>query len=122
MMLIDSNIIIYAAQPENDQLLEFIRTEAPFASEVSRIEVLGYPDLDSDELKFFEEFFNSTGVLPITEDVINEAIRLRQIRRINLGDSLIAATALANKLQLMTNNTKDFKWISNLTLRNPLES
>lgn len=121
MMLVDSNIIIYAARPENKQLLEFIRLNAPLASDVSRIEVLGYPELVPDELKFFEDFFDSTVVLPVTEHVVTEAIRLRQIRRMKLGDSLIAATALVHKLDLITNNTKDFKWITNLFLINPLE-
>lgn len=35
-----------------------------------------------------------------------------------LGDSIIAATALVNKLELVTANTKDFDWISDLKVVN----
>ena len=41
-------------------------------------------------------------------------------RRIKLGDSLIAATALAHGLALATHNTDDFRWIPGLQLVDPL--
>jgi hypothetical protein len=37
-----------------------------------------------------------------------------------LGESLVAATALVHQLMLVTRNTDDFDWISNLVLLNPL--
>ena len=41
-MLIDSNIIIYAAMPEHQMLRDLIAEHAPAVSAVSYVEVLGY--------------------------------------------------------------------------------
>ncbi|WP_027354373.1 hypothetical protein [Desulfosarcina sp. BuS5] len=38
-----------------------------------------------------------------------------------LGDAIIAATALIHNLKLATANIKNFKWIENLGIINPLE-
>ena len=57
-MLIDSNIIIiYAAQPANPALREFIAQHAPAVSAVSYVEVLGYHRLTEQERQHFETFF-----------------------------------------------------------------
>lgn len=50
-----------------------------------------------------------------------KAVLLRQERKMTLGDSLIAATAIVNDLKLITSNIKDFRWIDELTLVNPLK-
>ena len=36
-----------------------------------------------------------------------------------LGDALVAGTALAHDLTLVTRNTSDFDWISDLSLLDP---
>jgi predicted nucleic acid-binding protein len=51
-----------------------------------------------------------------------QAITLRQQRKMSLGDSLIAATALAYEIPLATRTVKDFDWISGLTLINPIDA
>lgn len=48
-MLIDSNIIIYAAKPEFAQLRQFIAKHTPLVSAVSYVEVLGFHLLSDDE-------------------------------------------------------------------------
>ena len=48
-MLLDSNIIIYAAQPEHAALRQFIETHTPAVSVISYIEVLGYHKLTEDD-------------------------------------------------------------------------
>jgi predicted nucleic acid-binding protein len=121
-LLLDSNIIIYAAAPEYDDLRTMIAAEAPSVSVVSVVEVLGYHKLTSGERQLFESFFTAAQVLPITDDVIAHAVRLRQQRKMALGDALIAATALALGLELLTRNTSDFAWISGLHVRNPISS
>ena len=120
-MLIDSNIIIYAAQPEHENLRQLIAEHTPAVSAVSYVEVLGYHNLTKADQSLFEEFFASSVILPISQGVIEQAVQLRQERRMTLGDSLVAGTALIHQRTLVTRNTKDFLWINDLEILNPFE-
>ena len=120
-MILDSNIIIYSALPEHKLLRDFILSNFPLVSEISRVEVLGFHDLTDDRRVYFETFFSASTIIPISSEIIDGAIRLRQKRKLSLGDALIAATAIETSLALVTRNTKDFQWIDSLTLINPFE-
>jgi toxin FitB len=121
-VLIDSNIIIYSAQLENAQLRELIAEYAPAVSALSYLEVLGYHLLKEEQRQYFEQFFQVAQVLPISQDVLNQAVILRQQKRMTLGDAIIASTALVYGLTLITRNTDDFRWITQMRLCNPFES
>jgi predicted nucleic acid-binding protein len=60
-------------------------------------------------------------ILPMGIDIVSEWGRLRARYRKTrpIVDSLIAATALVHHLTLVTRNTKDFEYLSGLTLLNP---
>ncbi len=118
-MLIDSNIIIYASQPEHAELRRFIAARAPAVSAVSYVEVLGYQNLDAVDRERLEAFFAAATILPLNDEVLREAVRLRQLRKMTLGDALVAATALVAGRTLVTRNTRDFGWIPSLNLLNP---
>jgi hypothetical protein len=119
-VLIDSNIIIYAAIPERHELRCFVAEHAPAVSVVSFVEVLGYHRLRDQDRRYFEDFFIAAPVLHISTEILDQATRLRQERNVGLGDALIAATALVYGLRLLTANTADFEWISDLDLINPV--
>ncbi len=119
-MLLDSNIIIYASQPEHVSLRQFIAKHAPAVSIVSYIEVLGYHRLTEDPQVFLERFFQAAVILPLSNEVAEWAVKLRRRRRMTLGDAVVAGTALAHDRFLVTHNTEDFRWISELTLCDPL--
>ena len=119
-MLLDSNLIIYAARPEHGALRDFIAREVPCVSVISKVETLGYHELTGQEKQFLEEFFKAAGVLPVSHSAIAEAIRLRQQRRISLGDALIAGAALSHGVPLATHNTEDFAWVEDLDVVDPL--
>ena len=121
-MLVDSNIIVYAAKPEHADLRRFIAEHSPAVSAVSYVEVLGYHRLTETERHHFETFFAVAPVLSLSETVLQQAVRLRQMRKMTLGDALIAGTALVHQLTLVTRNTKDFDWIDGLSLLNPFEA
>ena len=121
-MLIDSNIIIYAARPEYQQLRQFIAEHGPFVSAVSYVEVLGYHKLADEERALLEAFFRTAPVLALAQPVLAQAVKLRQLRKMTLGDALVAGTALAHHLTLVTRNSADFIWIAGLTILNPFES
>lgn len=71
---------------------------------------------------YFEEFFGVVEVLPISNAVLDQAVALRQMRRMTLGDAIMAATALVYGITLVTRNIDDFRWIAELTLINPFEA
>ena len=121
-MLLDSNIVIYAALPKNQALRSFIGKHAPAVSIVSYVEVLGYHRLTDRDRRYFEDFFVVSPVLTISIDILECATRLRQQRPMGLGDALIGATALVHELELVTANGDDFRWISDLRVSNPFES
>ena len=121
MMLLDSNIIIYAAQPENEFLREFIAENSPFVSALSYLEVLGYHQINDEDKTSFEEFFNASQILPVSQAVIEQGVKLKQIKKMSLGDTIIAATGLVYDLTVVTRNIDDFRWITNLKLLNPFE-
>jgi len=121
MIIIDSDVIIYSALSHYVGIRSFMRANPYCVSLVSRVEVLGFRDLSALELVYFEAFFDASTIHAISDEVVNQAVRLRQQRKINLGDSLIAATTIINDFALVTNNIKDFRWIESLTLINPLE-
>ena len=120
-MLLDSNIIIYAAQAENEFLREFIAENSPFVSALSYLEVLGYHQINDEDKTYFEEFFNASQILPVSQAVIEQGVKLKQIKKMSLGDAIIAATGLVYDLTVVTRNIDDFRWITNLKLLNPFE-
>jgi hypothetical protein len=121
MMLIDSNIIIYATYPDHEDLRRLIEEQAPFVSAVSYVEVLGYHKLKEQERIYLEMFFEEARVLPLSQEVLDQAVLLRQYRKMTLGDALVAGTAITHNLTLITRNIDDFQWIEGLTIFNPFD-
>lgn len=121
-MLVDSNLIIYSAKIEYAELRDFLSPNLYSVSAVSRIEVLGYPLLTEKKREYLEKFFEAASVLPISDLVVTQAVQLRQIRRMCLGDAIVAGTALTHKPELVTRNVRDFSWIQGLRITNPIES
>ena len=119
-MLLDSNIIIYSAKPGGAALRSFLEGIRRYVSVISYIESFGYQNLTQEEFQQLETIFRRTQILPLTDDIAEQAISLRQQRRMGLGDAIIAATAITHNLTLVTRNTEDFRWISGLELLDPL--
>lgn len=115
-MILDSNIIIDANEPENQTLRLYLdaRRSDLQASLISKLEVLGFPRITPLDKQDLTSFMNAMSILPIGEVVITEAIRLRQQRKRSLGDSIIAATGLLYNLPVLTNNVADFGDIDGL--------
>ena len=120
MKLIDTNLIIYAAQPNFRWLLPSITTAECHFATVTKIEVLGFKDILQPEEIFFQTYFSAIICIDLTDSIIEKAIEIRQNKKIKLGDSIIAATAIIHNLELNTHNTDDFRNIPGLSIFDPL--
>lgn len=118
MFLLDSNIVIYHAEKKYGCLEAVFQEDTLYVSEITRLEVLGYPKI-GDLKPLFEQLFAEFTVIPISKAIIDRAILIRQQKSMSLGDAIIAATALQNDLTIVSRNVKDFDWLENLTVHNP---
>jgi hypothetical protein len=121
MKLIDSNILIYAARPEHAALKALLQGGDVAVSNISRLEVLGYHKITEDQKKFFNAIFSLVKIIDVDNKVINKAIEIRQAKNISVGDAIIAATAQLYSLELITRNVDDFKHITSITIKNPID-
>ena len=122
MMLIDSNIIIYASKPTGLVARRFLNQISRNISVVSYVEAFGFQNLSVPERVRLERIFRMSEILPLSLQIAEQAASLRQQRRMGLGDAIIAATAMTHKLTLVTHNTEDFRWINGLELLDPVQN
>ena len=120
MTILDSNLIIYSALPEYGYLRPLMMDSQNYTSIFSKIEVLGFHRLDEKSKRYFEGVFYSLEKLAITDEIFENAILLRQQRKMSAGDAIIASTALHHDFTLYTRNIIDFDWIPNIRLFNPI--
>lgn len=120
MIIFDTNIIIYSAKPEFVGLRPLFFNPQSSISAISKVEVLGFHSLDNNEKLYFESIFKTIQLLPIDLEVIDKAIELRQLKKMSLGDSIIAATSLVYDAELYTRNVNDFKHIQGIKVKNPI--
>jgi hypothetical protein len=118
-MVLDTNILIYSTKPDGERLRPWLDDPGAIVSIVSRIEALGYSGISAEEETALETALQSLPETGLTEAVATRAIALRQERKMGLADAIIAATALADDLPLVTRNVDDFKHIAGLKLINP---
>ena len=121
-MLIDSNIIIYAAKPAGSNLRALLDTIRRYASGITYIESCGFQNLVEPEREQLDGIFQNTRILAVTDTIAQQAVSLRQQRRMGLGDAIIAAAAMVHNLTRVTHNTEDFRCIGGLELLDPLSN
>ena len=120
--LIDTNVVIDAlgdVMPED--IKQKIIKLPPIVSAVTYMETLGWHQANASQLRILQRFMDVATILPIDRPVIETTVRLRQQKKIGLGDAIIAATAIVHNMVLVTRNVSDFKSINNLIVFNPWE-
>lgn len=121
MILLDSNILIFSALDKHKYLRKIIKKSNAACSIISKLEVLGYHKITKEQVIYFEAIFNVITILPVSDIVINQAIKYRQKKSMSVGDSIIAATAKLFDSDLYTNNVEDFRNIKDFEIINPLK-
>lgn len=106
--LLDSNIIIYLSKRELP--LSFLdQFDECHISIITYMEVLGYQFRDTTEESFIRGILGAFHLLYIDEKIADTVIQIRRRTSIKLPAAIIAATAMAADLQLVTRNGEDFR-------------
>ncbi len=120
--LIDTNVVsdYFAASFSVDGLnfMDTVFDSIPTISVITQIELLCWQTDPLTELKV-KEFIDDSAIIEISPDVVGRCVNIRRSKKIKTPDAIIAATALAYNLTLITNNEKDFVHIKGLKICNP---
>ena len=106
-LLLDTNVILglLKGAPEVEQIasMKSAFSDACAYSAITRIELLGFPDISAADDKTIRDLLDNFLYLPVTRQIEDIAITLRrQQKKVKLPDALILATAHAHNLQLVT--------------------
>ena len=71
-------------------------------SAITRMELLGFQRITQDEELLIKQKLEHFSYLPLTKDIEDSVIELRQSRKIKLPDEIIAATALCLGIEIFT--------------------
>jgi hypothetical protein len=119
--LLDTNFLIGLLKNDPDTLAllagSVIDAERCGFSSITRMELLGFPGLDSDEERVIVAKLAQLNYLAVTPLIEDEAIRLRRSYRIKLPDAIIAATALVYGAELLTHDKALRNLLDNDSLR-----
>jgi predicted nucleic acid-binding protein len=120
--LIDTNAVIdYLGKklPVNGMtFMNGVIDATPNVSVVTKIEVLGF-NAPSEHYQLLTNFMNDATVFDLTNNIVDISIDIRKKHKTKLPDAIIAATALAFNLTLITHNIKDFHNITELKTIDP---
>lgn len=119
--LLDTNVLIYhirlaLTDDVTLRLGEALKAGQAFISVITRIEILAWKGHSAESLLQTTDLVRSLPELAMSEAVVEHTIRIRKSFGLKLPDAVIAATAFAHGLQLMTANEADFKRVVGLEL------
>jgi len=119
LYLLDSNILIdflngreetYSWIMDQRKAGSTLRT-----SFISRVEVLSLGDLKDSQIKQIEDFLDTFGMdRYVSNEILDIAATLRRKKLLTLGDAMVAATAIAGRMTLVTNDKRLVKVVKDL--------
>ena len=94
---------------------EQVIREESILSVITRMELLSWIPGNKALEAIVQNIVNNSVVLPLSELIIQQTIKLRRhYKGLKLPDAIIAATAMVNNLTLLSTNDVDFQRITDL--------
>ncbi|GAA4412315.1 hypothetical protein GCM10023187_39250 [Nibrella viscosa] len=120
--LIDTNVVSkYLRDDLPNWAMQFMDEVVENGSNISvitRIELEVYAPPTEQERQTIQEYINGSATYMLTEEIIQQTIKLRrQYRSIKRPDTIIAATAMVNDFVVLSTNDRDFMKIAGLKYR-----
>ncbi len=113
-IVLDTNIILYLLAGDKT-IAEFLQDKQGYVSIITELELIGYPDITSKELKQIKSFLEDCTVVDINEEIKQIYTSIRKQYHLKLGDATAAATAIYLDLPFMSAD-KCFNKVTELQL------
>ncbi len=122
----DTNIAIYYLQqqlpPKGESFIDTILNESfPVISFITELELLCWKSATEKDIVLLRNFVQDSLVIDIDASIKARVVEIRKSLRVKLPDAIIAATALAHNLTLLTRNLKDFAGVRDFQVLNPMD-
>ncbi len=113
MYLIDTNILIYHFNKnipaKSRAKLKEILLNCFNISVITKMEFLGFKEHTRESYSKSMSFLEYANIINLNDQIVDRVIVLKRKHSVKLPDAIIAATAIVNKLTLVTRNENDFK-------------
>lgn len=113
-ILLDTNIVLYLLKGD-DTLEELLQEKNPYLSFMTELELIGFPEISSKEEIKINELLDECLIVSINNNIKKKYVELRKMYSLKLADTIIAATAIALNIPLITSD-KQFASIKELNL------
>lgn len=100
-IFLDTNIVLYLLSGD-ETLADLLDGKSIYLSFITELELLGYKEISSEELKKVEGFLNSVSIVDINSEIKKITIGLRKNYKVKLPDALIAASSYYLNFPLIT--------------------
>ena len=113
-ILVDTNVIIYLLQGD-DTLAGILTGKQLYVSFITELELFGLNNRTKEYERLVESFLSDCFIVPMNNNILLHYKALRKAYKLKLADTLIAATAMAMNVPLITAD-KQFTEIRQLDL------
>jgi predicted nucleic acid-binding protein len=113
-VLVDTNIILYLLGGSNT-LQEYLQGKEIFLSFITELELIAPKSISLQEEQKIIDLLSDSTIIPMNDRIKEKYIEIRKTYRLKLADAVIAATAIAYDLPLLTAD-KGFHVVQELKL------
>lgn len=113
-ILVDTNIFLYLLKG-NDTLEKMLQGKQIYMSFITELELIGFKDLSVKEEKEIAILVGESLVVSLSNEIKKKYIEIRRKSSLKLADAIIAATAIALEVPLISAD-KQSKTIEGLDL------
>lgn len=111
-LLLDTNTVLYVLGGD-ETLATFLQGKQLYLSIISELDLLSFKKITQKETKAITAFLRELRMENISEEIKQQAIAIRKSTYLKLPDAIIAATAIALGITLVTAD-KQFSTVTGL--------
>jgi len=123
IFVFDTNTIILFLKDDSDIVPLFNKAKElkilPVISIITKIELLGFSKITKQEEEIIINLLEELQIENLSNDIVDQAIKLRRKYKLKIPDAIIAATAIVNKATLVTRDIEHFERIKGLKIADP---